>query len=124
MTMFLMGWREWVKLRESKSSLTIDETEKRPDYSFDRWVQMAQELGDDVNVLVGHGKESEEKLDKSAKDKKAEEKPVKDKKTEEKSKKPEPKKPPEKEEPKKSEDETHKAAWAQLRAIHKERLKK
>ena len=76
------------------------EAARKPDYSFDRWIQQAQELGDDVNKLVGHGKEDEEKLDKSKKDQeeKAKKQPV-EKPVE---KEPAEKEPVEKEDPKKA----------------------
>lgn len=40
----------------------------KPDYSFDRWVQMADDMGKDVNALVGHAKEEEKELDKKQQD--------------------------------------------------------
>jgi hypothetical protein len=40
---------------------------KKPDYSFDRWINMAKDLGDDVNKMVGHGKEEEDKIEKDSK---------------------------------------------------------
>lgn len=46
----------------------VKESEDRPDYSMDRWIKKAQEFGDDVNKMVGHGEEEEKKLDQKEKD--------------------------------------------------------
>ena len=67
---------------------------QKPDYSFDRWIQKAKEFGDDVNKMVTHGNEEEDKLDKEEKTKKADaEKAKPEPEPEPESKKPEPKKP-------------------------------
>jgi len=42
----------------------------RPDYSLDRWLDAAQELGDDVNALVNKAQDDEKKLDKEKTSKK------------------------------------------------------
>lgn len=85
------------------------ETAQKPDYSFDRWIKMAQDLGNDVNALVGHGKDEEEKIDKAKKDK--EKSP------------PEPKTdtPPSSDHD--QDDSERKDTWSQLKKIHRDRIK-
>lgn len=78
------------------------ESEQKPDYSFDRWIKMAQELGDDTNRLVGHAEEEEKKLDQAKQQKEKE------------ASKPASPEPQSKEE---------KSTWKKLRSIHKDRLK-
>lgn len=89
----------------------------RPDYSLDRWISSAKELGDDVNSLVHSAKEDEEKLDKDKDQKAKEPKPEET---------PEPKEPKQdaedKDQEKKPETPEQKKAWTQLRKIHKDRM--
>lgn len=47
---------------------TLKETGKNPDYSFDRWLKQAQELGNDLNKMVSHAKDEEENIDKKKSD--------------------------------------------------------
>ena len=56
-----------VKAMKVAKKTGVVKEEKKPDYSFDRWINMAKDLGDDVNRMVGHGKEEEEKIEKDAK---------------------------------------------------------
>jgi hypothetical protein len=53
-----------VKAMKVAKKTGLVKEEKKPDYSFDRWINMAKDLGDDVNKMVGHGKEEEEKIEK------------------------------------------------------------
>ncbi len=110
--MFLHKWHDWLTQRMMEGS------EKKPDYSLDRFVSMTQDLGKDVNTVVDKAKEEEDKVDKE-KEKKAKEKPADEKKPVD-IKKPEPPKPevPEKE----KEDEELKSKWDELKKLHKERL--
>ena len=64
---------------EKFGDIRKDESEAKPDYSMDRWVKKAQEFGDDVNKLVGHGEAEEAKIDK--KEKEVTDKETKEKKT-------------------------------------------
>lgn len=67
---------------------------QRPDYSFDRWIQKAKEFGDDVNTMVTHGHDEEDKIDKEDKKQKDDaEKADAKPKPESEPKKPEPKRP-------------------------------
>jgi len=99
---------KWNKFKESKGHIA------RPDYSIDRWIQSAQELGDDVNALVGHAKDSEKDFDKQKEKKDKDQE--KDKKSLADSKK---KSTPDDKPSKEAEEKT----WESLRKIHKERLK-
>ncbi len=47
-----------------------EDNSAKPDYSFDRWLKKASEFGDDVNKLVGHAKDDDDKLNKDIDDKK------------------------------------------------------
>ncbi len=75
---------EWMKKR--KNGLLEAKKAQTPDYSIDRFVKMASDLGNNVNSMVGHAEEEEKKLDDKAK--KAKSKPEPKEKTA--SKKPEP----------------------------------
>lgn len=100
----------WRKFKEEKFS-------PRPDNAVDRWIQAAQELGDDVNSMVGHAKGEEDKLDKEEKDKK--------KKADDEDKKAKETEPDDEADdtPKDKEtQEAEKKTWKSLRQIHKERL--
>ncbi len=89
------------------------ENEQKPDYSFDRWVQMAQELGDDTNKLVGHAKVEDDKLDKAKEEKEKAAKTVKPEKPE--------KQPVEPKDP--EEEKANKETWKKLKTIHNDRNK-
>lgn len=100
----------WRRFKESQIA--------RPDYSLDRWIASAKELGDDVNSLVHKAKDDEEEMDKD-KDKKSKETPKPED-------KPDPKTPKQDAEDddqdKKPETPEQKKAWTQLRKIHKDRM--
>lgn len=49
----------WSKFKESKSS--------KPDYSLDKWISQAKDLGDDVNSLIHKAEDDDEKIDKELK---------------------------------------------------------
>lgn len=92
----------------------LKEGESRPDYSFDRWLKKATEFGDDVNKMVGHAQEDEDKIDKDLEDKKQQAKKNSLTKSEPKEKNGE-------------EDDAETATkkeetWKQLRQIHTDRL--
>ncbi len=103
-------FQEWAAnriLTEKKSDV--------PDYSIDRWVQSAKQLGNQVDSLVGQAKEKEADTDKEIEKKKKE-------------------KPPEQSDPKakpddKPDDEEDKKlfdnpAWKKLHQLAQERAKK
>lgn len=56
----------------------LKENEDTPDYSFDKFVKMSQDLGDDVNRIVKGGKDQEDKLDQDKEDKEEKDKEEKD----------------------------------------------
>lgn len=100
----------WRKFKEEKFS-------PRPDNAVDRWIQAAQELGDDVNSMVGHAKGEEDKLEKEKEEKK--------KKADDEDRKAKESGPEDdsEETPKDKEtQEAEKKTWKSLRQIHKERL--
>lgn len=118
-------------VQKQPNKLKIIETEQKPDYSIDRWLKMAQDLGNDVNKLVGHGEEEEKKLDKqkldkekTSKEKVAKKQPDKNKKT-----KPEDATPsrdseePDSDETGGEDDERKANTWQKLKQIHLDRLK-
>lgn len=104
-------------VRKQPQRLRIKESApQKPDYSLDRWVKRAQDLGDDVNALVGHAKGEEERLDREKADKDKKEKAGREK---DKARKPDPPEPPE---PKADKDkEAEDEAWKRLKDIHAER---
>jgi len=85
------------------------ETEKTPDYSFDRWVKSAEDLKGQVDSLVGTAKEKEAELDKDAEKKKKE--------VEDEDKK-------DRESDYEFKDDNQKKLWGQLQKIAKERSEK
>lgn len=96
---------------------TIEETEQRPDYSFDRWVQKAKEFGDDVNKMRTNYEDEDEKLDNKKKDA--------EKKADEEDKKPSKEKESESHEGEVDSDTKKKMgeAWKRLQKIHQDKLK-
>lgn len=98
--------------------VTKEDTEQRPDYSFDRWVQKAKEFGDDLNRMRTKADADDKDLDKKRKDA--------EKKAEEEDKKAKTSPKPEEDDQDDDDSETKKKkdqAWTQLRKIHKDRVK-
>lgn len=105
------------KFKESHAS--------KPDYSFDRWLKKATEFGDDVNKMVGHAEDDEQKIDKDLEDKKKSEKEDIKKpviKTDVKTKSDVVNKPEDDED--KDVQSKKDDAWKSLKQTHKDRLKK
>jgi hypothetical protein len=92
---------------------------QRPDYSFDRWVQKAQEFGDDVNKMRTKVDKESDELDKKIDDSK--------KKLDKEKSKVEKEEPEEDDDAKEPEDENarkrREEAWKLLRKKHQDGLK-
>lgn len=135
-------------MTKKRTGLLEAKKTQTPDYSMDRWVKMASDLGDNVNAMVGHGEEEEKKLDDKAKKAKAKPEPKKpeDKAASKKSeptksasvksepakpatrptpKKPEVLSPPDfiKKEEDKKQKKVKEGAWEALRKLHQDKLK-
>lgn len=107
-------------MKAAKKRGVVSEEERMPDYSFDRWVQKAQEFGDDVNKMRSKAEDDEEDIDKKIDDsKKKAEKADKEQQTKAKS---EPKQDVKEDDPdtKKRKEEV----WKLLRKKHQESLPK
>lgn len=100
-------FRHWLVSREKNGPALFEAKVQKPDYSFDRWLKMAKDLGDDVNSMVTQGKDSEKALDHKEKDQKAQ----KNKKVV----------PPQDEEDDEAEKKKKESAWNTLKKIHQER---
>ena len=103
-----LSFQEWVANRV----LTEKEKADTPDYSIDRWIKSAQQLGADVDSFVGQAKKKDTEIDKELEKKKKE-------------------KPPEEVEEKEDEESKdskppfdNKEAWDKLKTIAKERAEK
>lgn len=84
--------------------------DQRPDYSLDRWIQMATDLGGNVQDMVKKAKDDEVKLDKQKKSQDSKSKAkhssaIEDPKSDD------------------GDDDKEKKTWDELRKIHQDRAK-
>lgn len=104
-------FQEWMANR------TLTEKASTPDYSIDRWIQSAKQLGSQVDSFVGQAKKKDSDLDKELEDKKKE-------KPEDKPEEPEDNKNPKDQDEPSDKSLSNNPAWDKLRTIAKERAKK
>lgn len=97
------SWSEWHKDRETRLPFVFEGKAQQPNYSFDNWLKVTQNFGDEISSFVTDAKEKDQELD-------AEVKKAKQKK---------PEKPDETEEDDGNEEKQ--SAWKRLRDIAKER---
>lgn len=106
---------KWLENRTTKGPSLFED--KGPDYSLDRWVKMAQDLGGNIDSMVKDAKDKEKELDDKEKEAKKKPKPKSEVEPEDDNEK-------EKETLDITSDKNPEGSWNRLKQIAKERKEK